>query len=191
MKKIASLTALIIVIAAFAVTFAACNNATTQGQLVDAWKEGRPYEKYTYVVDDSASEGTEGTYVSEIIYHAAYNADTNPEKVNVGDNTLEQREGYLIRSTLNATLDGKAYRYVTECYFSLTNGTNYLLPSATYRSETVDGTEVLKMNGVYNGNSLSYTLVADGETKSGSIGLGSVFYDNNEFPSRSRSLPQW
>lgn len=188
MKKIASLTALIIVIAAFAVTFAACNNATTQGQLVDAWKEGRPYEKYTYVVDDSAYDGVEGTYVSEIIYHAAYNADTNPEKVSVGDNTLEQREGYLIRSTLDATLDGKTYRYATECYFSLTNGTNYLLPSATYRSETVDGTEVLKMNGVYNGNSLSYTLVADGETKSGSIGLGSVFYDNNEFHQSLRGV---
>ena len=171
-----------------AVTFAACNNATTQGQLVDAWKEGRPYERYTYSVNDSAYDGVEGTYVSEIFYHAAYNAETAPEKVTVGDSTFEQHEGYLIRSTLEATLDGKAHLIVTECYFSLTDGSSYLLPSATFRSESVDGNEVLRMNGTYSGNSLSYTLkTADGEKK-GSIGLGSVFYDNNEFHQSLRGV---
>lgn len=194
MKKTASLLILVIVISALAFTLAACNNATTQGQLVDAWKEGRPYEKYTYVVDDSASEGTEGTYVSEIFYHAAYNGDENspyynPYKVTVGDTKIEQREGYLIRSTLNATLDGTAYEYVTECYFSLTDGANYLLPTATFRSETVNDTEALRMNGTYSGNTLSYTLVVNGgEAKTGSVGLGSVFYDNNEFHQSLRGV---
>lgn len=194
MKKTASLLILVIVISALAFTLAACNNATTQGQLVDAWKEGRPYEKYTYVVDDSASEGTEGTYVSEIFYHAAYNGDENsqyynPYKVTVGDTTIEQREGYLIRSTLEATLDGTAYEYVTECYFSLTDGANYLLPTATFRSETVNDTEALRMNGTYSGNTLSYTLVVNGgEAKTGSVGLGSVFYDNNEFHQSLRGV---
>lgn len=194
MKKTAALLILVIVISALAFTLAACNNATTQGQLVDAWKEGRPYEKYTYVVDDSASEGTEGTYVSEIFYHAAYNGDENspyynPYKVTVGDTTIEQREGYLIRSTLEATLDGMAYVYVTECYFSLTDGANYLLPTATFRSETVNDTEALRMNGTYSGNTLSYTLVVNGgEAKTGSVGLGSVFYDNNEFHQSLRGV---
>lgn len=194
MKKTASLLILVIVISSLAFTLAACNNATTQGQLVDAWKEGRPYEKYTYVVDDSASEGTEGTYVSEIFYHAAYNGDENspyynPYKVTVGDTKIEQREGYLIRSTLNATLDGTAYLYVTECYFSLTDGANYLLPTATFRRETVNGTEALRMNGTYSGNTLSYTLVVNGgEAKTGSVGLGSVFYDNNEFHQSLRGV---
>ena len=132
---------------------------------------------------------TEGTYVSEIFYHAAYNADSNPEKVTVGDSTFEQREGYLIRSTLEATLDGTAYVYVTECYFSLTDGANYLLPTATFRSETVKGTEALRMNGTYSGNTLSYTLVVNGgEAKTGSVGLGSVFYDNNEFHQSLRGV---
>ena len=188
MKKIASAIVLVVVVSVLAVTFAACNNATTQEQLVDAWKEGRPYQRYTYSVNDSAYDGVEGTYVSEIFYHAAYNAETAPEKVTVGDSTFEQREGYLIRSTLEATLDGKAHLIVTECYFSLTDGSSYLLPSATFRSESVDGNEVLRMNGTYSGNSLSYTLkTADGEKK-GSIGLGSVFYDNNEFHQSLRGV---
>lgn len=189
MKKIASAIVLVVVVSVLAVTFAACNNATTQGQLVDAWKEGRPYERYTYSVNDSAYDGVEGTYVSEIFYHAAYNAETAPEKVTVGDSTFEQREGYLIRSTLEATLDGKAHLIVTECYFSLTDGSSYLLPSATFRSESVDGNEVLRMNGTYSGNSLSYTLVVNGgEAKTGSVGLGSVFYDNNEFHQSLRGV---
>ena len=189
MKKIASAIVLVVVVSVLAVTFAACNNATTQGQLVDAWKEGRPYERYTYSVNDSAYDGVEGTYVSEIFYHAAYNAETAPEKVTVGDSTFEQREGYLIRSTLEATLDGKKHLIVTECYFSLTDGSSYLLPSATFRSESVDGNEVLRMNGTYSANSLSYTLVDNGgEAKTGSVGLGSVFYDNNEFHQSLRGV---
>lgn len=189
MKKTASLLILVIVISALAFTLAACNNATTQGQLIDAWKEGRPYQRYTYSVNDSAYDGVEGTYVSEIFYHAAYNAETAPEKVTVGDSTFEQREGYRIRSELNATLDGKAHLIVTECYFSLTDGSSYLLPSATFRSESVDGNEVLRMNGTYSGNTLSYTLVVNGgEAKTGSVGLGSVFYDNNEFHQSLRGV---
>ena len=188
MKKTVSFITLIVVVAVLAVTFAACNNATTQGQLVDAWKEGRPYECYTYSVDDSAQEGVEGEYVSEVFYHAAYNSVSNPYKVRVGDTSFEQREGYLIHSTLEATLAGKKHRIVTECYFSLTDGRNYLLPTATFRSETVDGNEV-RMNGTYSGNNLSYTLkTADGESKSGNIGLSSPYYDNNQFAQSLRGV---
>lgn len=196
MKKIAIFTVLIIVIVALGATLVACNNATTQGQLVNAWKEARPYERYTYTVDDSATEGTDGTYVSEIFYHSAYNVSVeegdsayNAEKVVVGDTTLEQREGYLIRSTLTATLNGSEVLYVTECYFELTNGSAYLLPVATFRSETQDGAEVFRMNGVYSGNSMAYTLVTDGgETKKGSISLSSPYYDNNEFHQSLRGV---
>lgn len=195
MKKIAAIIALIIVTVALGATLVACNNATTQGQLVDAWKEGRPYERYTYSVDDSATEGKDGTYVSEIIYHSAYNTsvdESDPaysDRVTVGDTSIEQREGYLIRGTLSATLYGSEVEYVTECYFALTDGSNYLLPVATFRSETVDGTETLRMNGVYNGSSLSYTLVVNGgEAKTGTVGLGSPYYDNNEFHQSLRGV---
>ena len=189
MKKTVSFITLIVVVAVLAVTFAACNNATTQGQLVDAWKEGRPYECYTYSVDDSAQEGVEGEYESKVFYYAAYNSVSNPDKVRVGDTYFEQREGYLISSKLTATLDGKEHRIVTECYFSLTDGSSYLLPSATFRSESVDDNEVLRMNGTYSGNTLSYTLVVNGgEAKTGSVGLGSVFYDNNEFHQSLRGV---
>lgn len=190
MKKTVSFITLIVVVAVLAVTFAACNNATTQGQLVDAWKEGRPYECYTYSVDDSAQEGVEGKYVSEVFYYEAYNSMPNPKKVTVGDITFEQREGYLIRSTLDATLDGKRILYVMECYFSLTDGRNYLLPTATFRSETVGDNEELRMNGTYSGNNLSYTLkikTADGEKK-GNVELGSVYYDNNQFAQSLRGV---
>lgn len=196
MKKIAVFTLLIIVIAAVGATLVACNNATTQGQLVDAWKEARPYERYTYTVDDSATEGTDGTYVSEIFYHTAYNVGVeesssayNAEKVTVGDATIEQREGYLIRGTLTATLNGKQVDYVTECYFELTDGSSYLLPVATFRSEKVDGTEMLRMNGAYSGSTLSYTLVTDGkEAVTGTVALSSPYYDNNEFHQSLRGV---
>lgn len=194
MKKTVSFITLIVVVAVLAVTFAACNNATTQGQLVDAWKNARPYERYTYSVTDSAFKGSEGEYVSVITYHKAYNADENspaynPDRVTVGDSTFEQREGYRIRSTLDIKLGGVAYYYVTECYFILTDGSNYLLPAATFRSETVGGIEVLRMNGTYSGNNLSYTLktTADGEKK-GNVGLGSVYYDNNQFAQSLRGV---
>ena len=188
MKKTVSFITLIVVVAVLAVTFAACNNATTQGQLVDAWKEGRPYECYTYSVDDSAQEGVEGEYVSEVFYYAAYNSVSNPNKVKVGDTSFEQREGYLIRSTLEATLDDKKIRYVMECYFALTDGRNYLLPYATHRSENVNGKEVFRMDGTYNGSSLAYTLTANGESKSGNIGLNSPYYDNNQFAQSLRGV---
>ena len=188
MKKTVSFITLIVVVAVLAVTFAACNNATTQGQLVDAWKEGRPYECYTYSVDDSAQEGVEGEYESEVFYYAAYNSVSNPDKVRVGDTSFEQREGYLIRSTLTATLDGKVHRIVTECYFALTDGRNYLLPAATFRRETVDDNEMLRMNGTYSGNNLSYTLKTPDGEKKGNVGLGSVYYDNNQFAQSLRGV---
>lgn len=188
MKKTATFILLILVVTALAFALAACNNATTQGQLVDAWKNARPYERYTYTVDDSAYEGTEGTYVSEIIYYAAYDAEENTDKVTVGDYSFEQREGYLIKSTLNASIDGKKLLFETACYFALTDGRNYLLPYATLRSETVDGKQTFRMNGVYSGSTLEYTLTADGETKSGSVGLGSPYYDNNEFHQSLRGV---
>lgn len=187
MKKTVSFITLIVVVAVLAVTFAACNNATTQGQLVDAWKEGRPYECYTYSVDDSAQEGVEGEYVSEVFYYAAYNSVSNPDKVRVGDTYFEQREGYLIHSELNATLDGTVYEYVMECYFALTDGRNYLLPVATFRSEKVGDDEV-SMNGTYSGNNLSYTLKTAGGEKKGNVELGSVYYDNNQFAQSLRGV---
>lgn len=202
MKKIASFILLVIVTAAIGIALVACNNATTQGQLVDAWKEGRPYERYTYTVDDSATEGTDGTYVSEIVYFKSYKAQSEidameneaqkaaytSEKVKVGDAELEQREGYLIRGTLTATLAGKEVKNVTECYFELTDGSSYLLPRATFRSESADGKETLRMNGSYYGGSLAYTLVAGGEESRGEIGLGSPYYDNNEFHQSLRGV---
>ena len=178
MKKFVSLLTVVIVAAVLAVALAACNNATTQGQLVDAWKNARPYQRYTYSVTDSAFEGSEGEYVSVITYHKAYNADENSpayntDRVIIGGRTIEQREGYLISNTLYIKLGDVEYHYVTECYFILTDGSNYLLPYATHRSEKVNGEKVFSMDGTYNGSSLAYTLTANGESKSGNIGLNS------------------
>ena len=193
MKKFVSLLTVVIVAAVLAVALAACNNATTQGQLVDAWKNARPYQRYTYSVTDSAFEGSEGEYVSVITYHKAYNADENspaynPDRVIIGGRTIEQREGYLISNTLHIKLGRFEYHYVTECYFILTDGSNYLLPYATHRSEKVNGDVVFSMDGTYNGSSLAYTITANGESKSGNIGLNSPYYDNNEFHQSLRGI---
>ena len=136
MKKFVSLLTVVIVAAVLAVALAACNNATTQGQLVDAWKNARPYQRYTYSVTDSAFEGSEGEYESVITYHKAYNADKNSpayntDRVIIGGRTIEQREGYLISNTLYIKLGGVEYRYVTECYFILTDGSKeYYAPDS-------------------------------------------------------------
>ncbi|MBP3291001.1 MAG: hypothetical protein J6M26_00965, partial [Clostridia bacterium] len=63
MKKAALIIVSILLIALVAVTFVACSTATVQGQLRDVW---RPYEKYTYSVNDGT---TLGTYVVEVIHN--------------------------------------------------------------------------------------------------------------------------
>lgn len=188
-KRILSLVIAVVAVCVLATALTACNNATTQGQLVDAWKNARPYESYTYIVDDSVTEGTEGTYKSEIFYHAAYDKELDNAVAVGGLDVANERGGYLIASTLDATLDGKHLVYTTKCYFSLTSGSSYLIPRATERVETVDGEETFSMSGVYNGSTLLYTYsVNGGAATEGSVGLTSPYYDNNEFHQAMRGI---
>ena len=63
----------------------------------------------------------------------------------------------------------------------------------TYLGKSIDelrlnGKEFFRMDGTYNGSSLAYTLTANGESKSGNIGLNSPYYDNNEFHQSLRGI---
>lgn len=169
MKKLVLSIVLILVVALCAIAFTACNNATTQGQLENVWLN---YEQYVYEVKDTSGDAeVTGDYTTTIqLYQAGSSVD-------FGEGTLQNvRKGYLVSSVRNlgtTTLD-------IQCYFELVNGKNFLVPAATYRKYIAEGKETV-MSGNYDGDTLNYTFKNDAGTQTGSIKVGSPYYDNNEF----------
>ena len=130
MKKIIVAVLLIAVICTAAGVLVACSNATTQGQLENVWQ---PYERYTYSVSYKADDGSDasGTYVNEIRHYDA------GATVGLGSVELASvAEGYLVTGTLTAG-DRTLFN---ACYYALSSGGSYLVPSATYRKETAEAT---------------------------------------------------
>lgn len=167
MKKLVLTAISVVMIIALAVVLAACSNATTQGQLVDAW---RPYEKYVYEVklpDSSVS----GEYSVEI-------KRLTGQDVSVGSyDFTNANNGYLVTGKLqvdNTVID-------TVCFFKLIKNASFLIPEASYRKITVDGQDVEIAQGIYDGANFNYSLTANGKTSNGTVSLKSPFYDNIEF----------
>lgn len=168
MKKLILTFILILTIAACAFSFSACSSATVQGQLEDVW---RPYESYVY--DVTAPNGTTGTYTVTIQLRPA------GESVDeLGDTPLlNVKKGYIITGELEIGTT----EFNTGCYFALIDGSDYLIPVASYRKQTVDGTVTLETRGDYKDLGYDYYGTVGGENVSGNIALTSPFYDNNEF----------
>ncbi|MCQ2602370.1 MAG: hypothetical protein MJ193_00440 [Clostridia bacterium] len=168
MKKVFCIIAAITLIVALSIGFTACNSATVQGQLTPVW---RPYEKFVYDVADSAT-GNTGIYTVEIIKKAS------GEEVTVGANTKTlSGDGYLVKGHLEIA----TAQFDTACLFSIVNGSAFLIPSASYRKEVVDGATRLDMSGLYDGAKFKYNATINGESKSGEVSLGATYYDNNQF----------
>lgn len=166
MKKVLFIIAAITLIVALSIGFTACNSATVQGQLTSIW---RPYEKFVYDVTDGT---TTGEYTVEIVKTAAN------EEVVIGANTKKlSGAGYVVKGHLEMAESV----YDTACLFSIVDGSAFLIPSASYRKEVVDGATRLDMSGLYDGGKFNYTATINGENKSESITLGATYYDNNEF----------
>ncbi len=167
MKKVFCIIAAITLIVALSIGFTACNSATVQGQLSPVW---RPYEKFVYDVADT--DGNNGIYTVEIIKTEAN------EEVTIGANTKKlSGAGYIVKGHLEMVTSV----FDTACLFSIVDGSTFLLPSASYRKEVVDGNTRLDMSGTYNGAKFNYVATINGEAKSGEVSLGATYYDNNEF----------
>ena len=179
MKKIIVAVLLIAVICTAAGVLVACSNATTQGQLENVWQ---PYERYTYSVSYKADDGSDasGTYVNEIRHYDA------GATVGLGSVELASvAEGYLVTGTLTAG-DRTLFN---ACYYALSSGGSYLVPSATYRKETAEGKTVFEYSGTYDGATLNYSGTREDGTKlSGSLGLSQPYYDNNQFHQALRGV---
>lgn len=174
MKKVILIAVSIMLVAVFAVSFVACNNATTQGQLEDVWYA---YEQYVYDVNDGTNQGE---YTVTIKWFSEGD-------VTVGATTLKSpSKGYLVTGKLNIA-DAE---YDTACYFKRVDGNSFLIPAASYRKQNVPSSPSsnLEINGVYDGSTFNYSGTVAGENKQGSIELSSPYYDNNEFHQMLRGV---
>lgn len=174
MKKLILVLVSISLVAIFAVSFVACNNATTQGQLEDIWYD---YESYVYDVNDGVNTGV---YTVTIKWYGEGD-------VQVGATNLSSPgKGYLVTGKLEIA----DTVYDTACFFKRVDGNTFLVPIASYRKQVSASVPEsnLEINGVYDGSVFNYSGVVAGENKQGSIELSSPYYDNNEFHQVLRSV---
>ncbi len=165
MKKAALIIFTIVFVAIMAVSLVACSNATVQGQLKDVW---RPYEKYTYSVNDGTNTGT---YVVEILR-------SNGGTVEVGTKSVENLgKGILINGKLNIA----DVEYTTACYVQFNSGGAFNVPKASYKKQTVSGNVTLELVATYADNNYNYSGTQNGTEISGTIALSNPYYDSNEF----------
>jgi len=170
MKKLVLILVVIILTVGMSLSLTACNNATTQGQLVNILAE-HSHETFTYNVLD-ASNNVIGTYTVDLTKKNANDQFT------FGNATIKVNEGILVESVLSVGV----IEYKTGCYYDLIGGSNFMTPAYTYRVEKEDGNERINVQGVYDGATLDYTVaIKNGESKSSSIKCDSPYYDNNEF----------
>lgn len=174
MKKVVLVLVSIILVAVFAVSFVACNNATTQGQLEDIWYD---YESYVYDVNDGENTGE---YTVTIKWYG-------DGDVTVGGTVLSSPgKGYLVTGKLEIA----DVTYDTACFFKRVDGNTFLVPVASYRKQvSASSPETdLEVNGVYDGASFNYSGIVAGKDVSGNLELSSPYYDNNEFHQVIRSV---
>ncbi len=161
-----------------ALLLSACNNATTQGQLANILGS-HASEGYVYDVKDTANN-IEGTYrVSLELFEKGSDIE------NFGDAHLTNlQKGIFVKGVLEI---GETY-YETGCYYNLINGSAYMVPAYTYRLEKQNGETALKLQGVYDGTTLEYTLTQNSQTKTGELDSKSPFYDNNQIHQMLRAI---
>lgn len=179
MKKIVLSLMLIALVCVCAVSFAACNNATPQGQLANLWRNNGEYFVYD-VTDTSSGETITGSYTVSI---KPYDADSDIEDFG-GKKLSNVKRGVYVNGRLE--INGELYE--TGCYFEIINGGNFMVPAHTYRVKSVGDAEIMKMSGSYSGNTLNYTLKKDGQVSEGSLSANSPYYDNHEFHQSLRTL---
>ncbi len=181
MKKIISALIIVVLIAVLAVSLSACNNATTQGQLANILNE-HSEEHFVYDVINS-QDNSNGTYTVDIVSYSK--GDTI---ANFGNTTLQNvQDGILVASKLE--IDNVVYN--TGCYYNLINGSSYMVPAYSFRTQKENGSETFALQANYADGSFNYEKVFDGDAstkQSGSIEVSGTYFDNNQFLQSLRSV---
>ncbi len=181
MKKIITSIILVAMIAIVAFSLSACNSATTQGQLANILSD-HSQEHFVYDVLDTANNTT-GTYTVDL---CTYQKGSTIE--NFGADTLQNvAEGILVKGTLTIA----DITYQTGCYYTLINGSSYMVPAYSFRTQSENGNETFRLQANYDDGAFNYEKVIDNNTdqkQTGSIELSGTYYDNNEFHQSLRSV---
>lgn len=166
----------------------ACNNtATTQGQLrnilSDHNNETFVYDVFAKGSDGNKVEGYDGAYTVTL---KAYSDGSTISNFGSQDTKLENLSaGVLVKGLLTVGTQ----TYDTGCYFTLINGSSYMVPAYSYRVQKDGENETLRVFGSYNGKKYSYTRTVNGEKSEGTIEAGgTTYYDNNEFHQALRTI---
>ncbi len=185
MKKIVLISTVILVVIAASIGLAACNNATPQGQLANLLNPHQ-HEIFDYTLS-SDYQGVSGTL--HVTLDAYKKGDAIAE---FGSASITpDYDGVLVKSVLNAAIDGKTYKYEYGCFYRLTtSSTAYMVPQNCFRRTYEGERETFDMQGTYVGSEFKYTRsINGGATQKGELKVGSgAKLDNNEFQQLLRSV---
>lgn len=178
MKKLIIIPIIIVMIAGLCIGLVACNKASTQGLLANILNDHNK-ETFSYDVSNSLT-GETGTYNVTIQEYAQ-----GSNIADFGNATLSDvSKGILVTGAL--TIGTTEYK--TGCYFNLISGSAYMVPAYSYRVQKENGQETFRLQGTYAGTTLNFDKAVNGVTSSGSVGVSSPYYDNNEFHQTLRTL---
>ncbi len=188
MKKVILTISVMLVALVACLSMTACNNtAPTQGQLrnilSDHNNETFVYDVFAKGSDGNKVEGYDGTYTVTL---KAYSDGSTISNFGSQDTKLENLSaGVLVKGLLTVGTQ----TYDTGCYFTLINGSSYMVPAYSYRVQKDGENETLRVFGSYNGKKYSYTRTVNGEKSEGTIEAGgTTYYDNNEFHQALRTI---
>ena len=180
MKKILLTIFTLAMILCLGVGLAACNNATTQGQLENPLGFDHKSETFVYDAYDTKND-THGTYTVRIVGHEAGETISN-----FGNAELTNVEkGILVTGMLKMGDDVSS----TGCYFKLVgSSTTYMIPVASYTVHTEGGNETFRLQATYSTKTYDYERTVNGQKDSGSIKISGTCFDNNEFHQMLRTV---
>lgn len=186
MKKAILFALVAVMITVMGVSFTACNNATTQGQLQNILNDHN-HESFEYAVsaqdkDGNPVAGYDGSYTVTLDKYTQGSTVTD-----FGSATLSDvKEGILVKGHLSVGTT----EYFTGSYFSIISGSSYMVPAYSFRTIKKDGNVTFSLNAAYDGKKFNYTRTVDGKESSGTVDLGKVvnYYDNNEFHQALRTI---
>lgn len=188
MKKVILTISVILIAVVACLSMTACNNtASTQGQLrnilSDHNNETFVYDVFAKDSDGNKVEGYDGTYTVTL---KAYSDGSSISNFGSADTKIENLSaGVLVKGLLTVGTQ----TYDTGCYFTLINGSNYMVPAYSYRVQKDGENETLRVFGSYDGKKYSYTRTVNGEKSEGTVEAGgTVYYDNNEFHQALRTI---
>lgn len=197
MKKVILFISIIAIVAVTAISLVACNSATPQGQLQnllsDHNQESFEYNVFAKNSSGARIDGYDGTYTVTLDAYAQGKTvpwiDSESSELSNLQELFDVQKGVLVKGVLIVGEGDEQIVYETGCYFNIISGSSYMVPANTYRIQKKGGVEQFVMYGEYDGSTLRYTRIVNGETNSGKVeGKATTYFDNNEFHQSLRTL---